>query len=184
MPSLKTKTEAQPDNDEANQQTLLTELEQARDKANDYLNRLTYLQAEFENYQKRVKREIIQTTQYGNLSLITQLLPIVDELEYALQASVDKSTSQGLIDGVKLILSKLKNILFKEGLTPIDAIGKPFDPYLHEVIQRESNGEGQDLVTEEIRKGYMFKSKVIRPSLVKVTCLPTKTGENNEQTDE
>ena len=180
MPSLKTKTEAQHNNDEDNQQTLRTELEQARDKANDYLNRLTYLQAEFENYQKRVKREIIQTTQYGNLSLITQLLPIVDELEYALQASVGKATSQGLIDGIKLILSKLKNILFKEGLTPIDAIGKPFDPYLHEVIQRESNGEGQDLVTEEIRKGYVFKGKVIRPSLVKVTCLPTQTGGNNE----
>lgn len=184
MPSLKTKTEAQPGNDEDERHELLTELQQARDKAHDYLNRLTYLQAEFENYQKRVKREITQTTQYGNISLITQILPIVDELEYALQARVDKSTSQGLIDGIKLILSKLTNILFKEGLTPIDAIGKPFDPYLHEVIQRESNGEGQDIVTEEIRKGYMFKSKVIRPSLVKVTCLTIKTSENNEQTDE
>ena len=183
MSPSKTKTEAQLDSDDE-RQALITELEQARNKADDYLNRLTYLQAEFENYQKRVKREITQTTQYGTLTLITQLLPIIDELEYALQASVVESTSQGLIGGVKLILSKLKNILFKEGLTSIDAIGKPFDPYLHEVIQRELQGEGQDLVTEEIRKGYMFKNKVIRPSLVKVTCLPTQTGENNEQTDE
>ena len=125
MGPSKTKTEAQLDRDEDERQALQTELEQARNKANDYLNRLTYLQAEFENYQKRVKREITQATQYGTITLITELLPIVDELEYALQASVDKSTSQGLIDGIKLILSKFKNILFKEGLVPIDAIGKP-----------------------------------------------------------
>jgi molecular chaperone GrpE len=180
MPSSKTKTRAKLNSDEDKTQKLRHELEQAHDKANDYLNRLTYLQAEFENYQKRVKREIAQTTHYGTLTLITKLLPIIDELEYALQAGDTESTSQGLIEGVKLILSKLKNILAKEGLTPINAIGKPFDPYQHEVIQRETNGLGQDLVTEEIRKGYMFKSKVIRPSLVKVATFPTNVSDKDE----
>jgi molecular chaperone GrpE len=180
MPPSKTQTRAKLDSDNDDIQKLRNELEQAHDKANDYLNRLTYLQAEFENYQKRVKREITQTTQYGKVTLIIDLLPILDELEYALKAGENKPSSQGLIDGVKIILSKLENILSKEGLTPIDAIGKPFDPYLHEVIQRESNGVGQDLVTGEIRKGYMFKSKVIRPSLVKITSLSTKTSDNHE----
>ena len=180
MPQSKAKSQAKLDCDDDEMQQLRNELEQAHDKANDYLNRLTYLKAEFENYQKRVKREIAQTIQYSNLILITELLPILDELEYALNAGENKSTSQGLIDGVQIILSKFENILSKEGLVPIDAIGKPFDPYLHEVIQRESNGVGQDLVTGEIRKGYMFKSKVIRPSLVKVTSLSTITSDNNE----
>ncbi len=184
MSPSKTKPCVKLDTDEDEIFKLRNELEQAHDKANNYLNRLTYLQAEFENYQKRVKREIAQSTQYGTLALITELLPILDELEYALKAGENSATSQGLINGVKIILTKLINILKKEGLTPIDAIGKPFDPYLHEVIQRDSDGMGQDHIIEEIRKGYMFKSKVIRPSLVKVTSLPAKTSDNNEQTDE
>jgi len=146
---------------------LKKELEKEREKAEDYLNRLRYLQADFENYRKRVEKQIYETTQYGNRRLILELLPILDELECAVEVG-KKSSDKVFLEGVEMTLKKLHSVLEKEGVSEIKAIGESFDPNKHEAVLWVQM-EGKDgIVLEEIRKGYVLKDMVIRPSLVKV----------------
>lgn len=160
--------------DEVN--TLEKELDKEREKANDYLNRLRYLQADFENYKKRVEKQINETTRYGNRRLILELLPVLDELECAVEAG-KKSRDKVLLEGVEMTLKKLYNVLEREGVSKIKAIGEPFDPNKHEAVLRVQM-EGKDgIILEEIRKGFMLKDVVIRPSLVKVAVDKSEKGE-------
>jgi molecular chaperone GrpE len=158
-------------------ETLRKELEKERDRANDYLNRLKYLQADFENYKKRVTKEMNETVKYGNRQLISTLLTVVDELECAVEARKE-STDKILLKGVEMTLNKLYNILQKEGLVEIETVGKPFDPNKHEAALRvQIDDEKSDgMIVEEIRKGFMLKDMVLRPSLVTV-AVNTKKGD-------
>ncbi len=150
-------------------------LEKEREKANDLLNRLKYLQADFENYRKRVEKQMNETAQYGNMRLITELLPVIDELECAVETG-RKSGDKLLVEGVEMTLKKLRGVLEREGVSMIKASGEHFDPNKHEAVLRVQvegkNGE----VIEEIRKGYMLKGMVIRPSLVKVAVDKSEKG--------
>lgn len=147
---------------------LKKELQKERNKSEEYLTKLKYLQAEFENYQKRIKREIAENIQFGNQKIITEFLTIFDELEYAIKAGKSSKDKEALIRGVKITLKKIYSILEKEGVSKIETVGKPFDPLLHDAIESLSDEKGEVIIVEEIRKGFTFKGKVIRPSLVKV----------------
>ncbi|MFH0896687.1 MAG: nucleotide exchange factor GrpE [Candidatus Bathyarchaeota archaeon] len=155
---------------------LRKELEREKENANDYLNQLKYLQADFENYKKRVKKEIDESAQYSNRRLILELLPVLDELECAVEAGrecIDKA----FLEGVEMTLNKLYSILKKEGLSKIEAKGKTFDPNKHEAVNRVQV-EGKDgVIVGEVRKGFMLKDAVIRPSLVTVAVDISKKGE-------
>ena len=161
-------------------ESLKTEVEDERRKAIDYFNQLQYLQAEFENYRKRMKRDINEAIQLGCRKIISDLLIILDELEYALMAGKRSNNKEALIQGVDITFKKLYKILEKEGLSKIEAVGMPFDPYKHEIVEKVSKGEGSAIIIEEIRKGYTLKGKVIRPSLVRVTLDSSKEGDNDE----
>ena len=145
------------------------QLEAEKKRSEDYLTRLGYLQADFENLRKRCDRQIQQVSQYSNERIVIHLLEVVDELELAVkhvQASEDVGT---LLDGVQMTLKRLRKVLEQEGVTPIESIGKPFDPIKHNAIAAEERADVEAcVVTEEVRKGYMMKDKVIRPSIVKV----------------
>ena len=144
------------------------ELEKEREKANDYLNRLKYLQADFENYKKRANKEVNEAVQYGNRRLILELLTVLDELECAVENGKKNNGKETYFEGVEMTFKKFYSILKKEGLLEIEAVGKPFDPNKHEAVSRvETNGK-DGVVLEEIRKGFMLKDVVIRPSLVTV----------------
>ncbi|MFH0748926.1 MAG: nucleotide exchange factor GrpE [Candidatus Bathyarchaeota archaeon] len=156
--------------------TLTKELEEEKAKAIDYLNQLKYLQADFENYKKRVKKEIDDTRQCANRRLILELLTVIDELDCAVEAG-KQETGKAFLEGVEMTLHKLNNILKKEGLIRIETVGKPFDPVKHEAVFRVSTDKEDGIILEEIRKGYMFKDVVIRPSLVKVAINNSKKGE-------
>ena len=159
--------------------SLKRELEQEREKANEYLKKLEYLQAEFENYQKRSMRAISDGIQLANQRLITELLVILDELGYAINASKSGKNKDALVQGVKMTQKKFYDILVKEGLSEVTAIGEPFNPLVHEALERlprGENGDGEEIVVEEVRKGFAFKGKVIRPSLVKVAYEPRSTN--------
>jgi len=142
-------------------------LSEEHDKAEDYLNKLRYLQADFENYRKRAQREMDEVTMIGQERMILGLLGILDELELAVRAGDRTENKQALMEGVKVTLRKLFDLLRNEGVVMIEATGKPFDPELHEVVSTIPRKDCQrPLVVEEVRKGFTMKGKVIRPSVV------------------
>ena len=146
-------------------------LKEEQERSNEYLNRLKYLQADFENYRKRVEKEIRETVQYSNEKLILNLLSVVDELELALSSGRETENKQALLEGVEMTLKKMFAALEQEGLKKIEAVGESFDPKLHEVaVKVPTKEDNEDIIVEEIRKGYTLRGKVIRPSIVKIAA--------------
>jgi molecular chaperone GrpE len=132
-------------------------------------DRYLRLYAEFENYKKRVKKEKEDLVKCGNEDLMCEILPVIDNLETALQHSAD-GPSEGLVKGVEMTFRELLRVLGKFGLSPISALGKPFDPSIHHAMSMiERPDVDEKTVVEEFRKGYMFGDKVLRPSLVVVS---------------
>jgi molecular chaperone GrpE len=143
-------------------------LEEERKRNEEYLTNLRYLQADFENYRKRVDREIRELEEFSTLGLVRKLVPVLDDLELAV-ASASKAEDAGLVEGVKMVQKNLTSALETEGLQTIRALGKPFDPSSQEAVDKvQGKDNSEDIVVEEIRKGYTFKGKVLRPSAVKV----------------
>jgi len=148
---------------------LREELKQERGKSDEYLNRLRYLQADFENYRKRVEKEVHQIAQSANERLIVNLLDVIDELEMAVQVGKKTENKDALLEGVQIVCKKLHTALEREGLMGIGAVGKPFDPKMHEVLIAVPTKDYEEgMVIEEVRKGFMLRDKVIRPSIVKI----------------
>ncbi len=149
--------------------TLKKELRGKNELVQEYLERLQYLQADFENYKKKVLKERDEFSKYANEKLIFKLLDVLDNLERALSSAKNSRGKKALVKGVKMILKQLQCILEWEGVTPIDALGERFDPHKHEAVMGVKTGKHpENSVVEELQKGYSLKSKVIRPALVKV----------------
>jgi len=139
------------------------------------------LYAEFENYKKRVQRDKEELVKYANEKIIYELLPVIDNLEMALEHSKNEATG-GIVQGVENTLKELLRILEKFGLISIEATDKPFDPSVHHalsVIEREDMEENR--VVEVYRKGYMFREKVIRAPLVGVSKKPGEMKEEEKE---
>jgi len=148
---------------------LKEELNQEREKSEDYLNRLRYLQADFENFRKRVEKEAHQVAQYANERLIVNLLDVIDDLEMAVQTGKRTENKDALLEGVQMVCKKLCATLEREGLTGIESVGKLFDPKMHEVLIKVPTKDYEEgVIIEEVRKGFMLREKVIRPSIVKI----------------
>ena len=163
---------------------LANALEEEKKRSEDYLNRLKYMQADFENLKKRLDRQLEEVRKYCNERLVLELLGIVDELEVAVQEGIQTESMAVFLQGVEMIMKKLKRVLEKEEVSPIECVGQAFDPSKHEVIAKVENDE-EGKIIEEIRKGYIMKGKVIRPSVVKITVKPssktTKEVESSER---
>ncbi len=140
------------------------ELEEKSKLADERLSQIRYLQADFDNYKKNLDKQRVQFETTANQRLITKLLPIIDDLE----AAVEKSGNKEAQEGYSIILRKLLDVLLKSGLKPIESVGKKFDPYYHEAIMSTESDKSEGTVLEELQKGYMFHSNVIRHSKVKV----------------
>jgi molecular chaperone GrpE len=146
-------------------------LESEKKRSEDYLTRLKYMQADYENVKKRFDRETEQIRNYCNERIVIQLLDVVDELELAITVAKSAEAPQkALVEGVEMTLKKLRKVLEQEGVTPIEcAEGTLFDPNRHNAIAAEErDGIEACTVIECIRKGYMMKCKVLRPSIVRV----------------
>ena len=145
----------------------LTQIESERD---EYLETLRRVQAEFENYRKRVIKEQTALVDRATSGLVEQLLPVLDSFELALK-NVDSAGSddiESVRKGVELVYAELLGVLEKAGLSRIEAEGKPFDPNVHEAVMQE-DGDGEPVVTDVLRTGYTLKGRVLRPAMVKVT---------------
>jgi molecular chaperone GrpE len=148
---------------------LKQELKQERERSSEQMKRLMYLQGDFENFKKRKEKEFNEISQRVNERLVVSLLSVLDELELAILSAKETANKESLLEGVKMVLKKLYTTLEREGLSEIETIGMPFDPKKHEVfLQVSSPGHAEGTVIEEVRKGFMFRNKVIRPSMVKI----------------
>ena len=157
-------------------ETLEHALEEERKRSEEYLARLKYAQADIENLKKRYDRQIEEIQKYGNERLIIELLDVVDELELAVKSGRSANSAEALMQGVEMTLKKLKKLLENEGVSPIDCVGKPFDPSKHHAVAKtEKEGVNECTIVDEIRKGYTLREKVIRPSIVKVVIKPSKS---------
>jgi molecular chaperone GrpE len=152
-------------------------------------DRYLRLYAEFDNYKKRVARDREELIKYGNESLLYELLPVIDNLEMAMKHSSNDASSAtgggGLAQGVEITLKEFLRVIDKFGLSPIDASGKMFDPSLHHAMtQVERDGIDENMVVEELRKGYMLREKVLRPSLVAVSKKPAESNQLSAGSEE
>jgi molecular chaperone GrpE len=155
---------------------LKRDLEDQTRLADDRLNRLKYLQADFDNYRKWSEKEKEAIIALANENLIKDLLVILDDFEQALP-SLELEENR---EGMQMIQKKMVKILKEYGLQSIESGGKKFDPRFHEIICKERSDEEQNTVLEDISKGYQLKSKVIRPSKVKIAeHIAENEGENN-----
>ena len=153
-------------------------LSEARQKAENYLESWKRAQADFINYKRRAEQEKQEMGQYANAQLILSLLPVLDDFERAFDNAMPKEAKPEWVAGVKLIENKFRSILSAQGLIPIDAVGKPFDPALHEAVMRGKGEEG--IVVQEMRRGYKLNDRVLRPSQVVVGNGETDPHEENK----
>jgi molecular chaperone GrpE len=137
-------------------------------------DRVLRLAAEFDNYKKRTAREFQQLVKTANENLILQLVDVLDNFERALESANSAKDFDAFHKGVELIYQHLGELLAKEGLQPIEAIGQPFDPHQHEAILQITDQEHpKEMVVNEVQRGYMLGDKLLRPSRVVVS----KAGE-------
>ncbi len=154
-------------------------------RSEDYLTRLKYLQADFENMKKRFERQTEQVRDYCTERLVIQLLDVVDELELAVKTGQSEASSTTILEGVQMTLKKLRKILEQDGVVPIETEGKVFDPTMHNAVAAIERDDVDDcVITEEVRKGYTLKGKVIRPSIVKVAVKSSKSQEENKKNEQ
>ena len=155
---------------EVTEQEDIVELKQAlaeeKEKAENYLANWQRAQADFINYKRRSEQEKEEINKFANSVLMLSLLPVLDDLERAFTSIPSKLAEVSWVDGLKLIERKLRASLEAQGLSPIKALGEPFDPHLHEAIREDKGKEGT--VIEEVQKGYKLHDRVIRPSRVVV----------------
>lgn len=132
-------------------------------------NRYYRLQADFENSRRRSRLDLEASEKYRAQSLISNLLPAMDNFERALQMDADNEQAKSILQGMEMVYRSLVEALKVEGAEQIEAVGKEFDPQVHQaVMQVEVEGVDSNFVVEEFQKGYILKDRVIRPAMVKV----------------
>lgn len=158
-------------------EALQTALAEEEEKAQKYLASWQRSQADLENYIKRADLEKSETIESANRILVSDLLPILDDFERAFASLPVELYEQNWTEGIKLIYNKIKAVLESQGLVEIKAMGECFDPCWHEAAGQLEGEEG--IVVEEIRKGYKFRDKLLRPAMVMVGA-----GDNNKIQEE
>jgi molecular chaperone GrpE len=160
--------EERTDEDDAEQ--IVADIDALQRERDDLLGTTQRLQADFENYRKRVLREQTALVERATEGLVEQLLPVLDSFELALanlQSDSDVDV-ESLRKGVELVYAELLGVLERTGLEPIAALGEPFDPNVHEAVMQD-DGPGEPRVGGVLRTGWKLKGRVLRPAMVKVT---------------
>jgi molecular chaperone GrpE len=155
----------EPDAPAASESSELADLQRERD---DYKDRWLRKGAEFDNYRKRIERERREQADQSVVDLLEELLLVVDDFDRALTVDADEG-GNAYRKGVELIHGKLHDLLRRQGLKPIDALGADFDPNIHQAVVHEESPEHREgEVIGELRKGYMLNDRLLRPAMVKV----------------
>ena len=161
------------------QEEVVSDMKDETDKLNEEINKLQQekedlyqrflrIQAEFDNFKKRSIKEREAAAKYKAQDLASELLPAIDNFERALQVEVSEA-NKGLLEGISMVYRQLIDALKSQGVESIEAVGKEFDPNIHQaVMQDEDDSVDSNIVIEELQKGYLIKDRVIRPAMVKV----------------
>lgn len=146
-------------------------LKEEADKSGEYWDRILRLQADFENTRRRMDKERQDFIKYANEGIILELLNILDDLERTVElAESEKKDFAVFLKGVEMILAHLYELLKENGIKPIEAEGRVFDPHFHEALMQAENKDlPEHTVVEELQKGYLLNDRVIRTSKVKVS---------------
>ena len=168
---------ADPADDRGNEEAaVLQDLEGLRARAQErdqFLNLLQRTQADFDNYRKRIQREREQESRYLHSNFAADVLPVLDNLERALQAGRQAGETGPLVQGVGMVQNQLIDLLRRHGVKPIEALGKAFDPNLHQaVMQRPSAEYPPHTVTDVLEQGFTIHDRVLRPARVVVSTAP------------
>ena len=146
----------------------LTDAQEAIAELNERIVRLT---ADFDNFRKRAQREKDEARQFANQGLLEKLLPVLDNFEMALTAV--KGADPSVRDGVQMILDQLLGVLRESGVEPVDAMGQPFDPNLHDALSQEETTEVEEgTVVQQVQRGYKLNDRLVRPARVVVAKAP------------
>jgi len=148
------------------------ELEKQKKQAEDYYNQLLRLQADFENYRKRVEKEKPELMKWGKAEILLKLLPLYDLLLAAhlhVNNAKDGGGSEEVLKGLEMIFKEFSKVFEGEGIRPMEPVGKPYDPMASEILGiTEGTEENDGLVTEELQKGFYYGDKILRPARVKI----------------
>ncbi len=144
---------------------LTAERDQAIAQKEEIWDRFLRKQAEFENFRKRTAREKEEILEFATMEIIRALLPVLDDFERALKTP---SEGEEYRKGIELIHKRLYDILTKSGLTPVESVGKKFDPHLHQAVDTVKDVREDQTIVEEYQRGYEFKGRLLRPAMVKV----------------
>jgi len=163
------------DPETADRDALLLKIKELEDQLKQAEDRVLRTAADAENFKKRLQREKEEQTRYANETFMRELLPVIDNLERALQHSATAPNQEGLVDGLNMTLKGFIDTLARFGCTVLEAIGKTFDPNFHEAVsQEESSKVGPNTVLKELQKGYMLKERLLRPAMVIVSKPPSE----------
>jgi molecular chaperone GrpE len=160
---------------------LKRKLEEKENEVKEHYERLLRVAADFDNYKKRAAREKEEWTKFANEDLIKGILPFIDNLERAVNHSEKTKDFQSLVEGIKLTVQQLLNTLNKFGVSPIESLGKPFNPAVHQaMLLVETDQHEPNQVVEEFQKGYLLNERLLRPATVSVSKLPVKEAQASE----
>ncbi len=158
-------------------QELTAAIEDLRRQVETTKDQLLRKAAEFENYRRRTESDFASVVRNANENLITALIPIINDFVRSLAQGKDQGVPDGFYRGVELIYSKLLRVLEKEGLTPFESLGKPFDVAYHDALLMVPRSDvPPHTVIEEVERGYMLRDKVLRHAKVIVSTLPEEHG--------
>ena len=160
-------------------------VEELRAELDRTKNQLLRVAADFDNYRKRMQRQIGETESRAAEKVLVEVLPVMDSLLLALDHSEGDGGAASLAEGLQLVAKQFHSILSKLGVEPIDAVGQPFDPTFHEAMQQEENGDvPPGTVVKEWQKGYRIGERLLRPSMVVVSAAPAGGGAEPAAVDE
>lgn len=157
------------------------ELERLRSEAEVARDRMLRIAADYENYKKRAEKEKSGFMKYATERFIKDLIPSLDDLERAIASSNNPTDFESFREGVKIIYKQLNNVLTKYSVTPIEALGKKFDPNLHEAVMQMPSKKPEDTVVQEFQKGYLLHDRIIRPSKVVVSAGNSASEEDENE---
>lgn len=170
------------DSETADGATLLAKYRELEDELSETRERVLRTAADAENFKKRLQREKEEQTRYANESFMRELLPVIDNLERALEHSEAGADQGGLLEGLNMTLKGFLDTLTRFGCTPVEAAGKTFDPNFHEAVSQEESADHEpNTVLRELQKGYMLKERLLRPAMVLVS---KRTSQQDNATGE